>query len=267
MTLNSLYTIADEIAPKRISDEYCQKYGAYDNSGILVDTGAEISKALFSLDLSKAAVRKAVQEHADVIVTHHPAIYGKIDGICVDDLLGEKLIQCIKNGISVISMHLNLDAVQGGIDESLQEAVVIASKTDKTQNMQTMHNVNGGAYGRAYDIQPMALQTLCENLGKELQTKRAFFYGNANKTISRVASFCGAGVDGETLAFAKAQGVDVMISADYKHHFIAQALEMGVAVIVLTHYSAEAYGFEKYYEKVRRQTDILCIYHADEELF
>ena len=67
--------------------------------------------------------------------------------------------------------------------------------------------------------------------------------------------------------FAKAQGVDVMISADYKHHFIAQALEMGVAVIVLTHYSAEAYGFEKYYEKVRRQTDILCIYHADEELF
>ena len=110
------------------------------------------------------------------------------------------------------------------------------------------------------------MQTLCANLGQELQSKRAFFYGDAEKKITRVASFCGAGVDGETLAFAKAQGVDVIISADYKHHFITQALQLGMAVIVLTHYASEAYGFKKYYEKVRRQTEIVCTYHTDEEL-
>lgn len=267
MTVKELYKIADEIASKRISDEYCQKYGAYDNSGILVDTGLAVNKALFSLDLSQAAVKKAIEEKANVIITHHPAIYGKIDGICVEDPLGKKLIDCIKNGISVISMHLNLDAVKGGIDESLQEAVCIASHTKTTSTTEIMHSVAGGGYGRAYDINATPLQTLCDNLGKELQSKRAFFYGNADKKITRVASFCGAGVDGETLAFAKAQGVDVMISADYKHHFIAQALELGISVIVLTHYATETYGFEKYYEKIRQQTDIPCIYHADEELF
>ena len=52
MKLHDFYTLLNVVAPKALSDEYCAKYGAYDNSGILVDTGADVTKALFSLDLS-----------------------------------------------------------------------------------------------------------------------------------------------------------------------------------------------------------------------
>ena len=74
-----------------------------------------------------------------------------------------------------------------------------------------------------------------------------------------MASFCGAGVDEQTLAFAKAQGADVVISSDYKHHFIAQAIELGLSVIVLTHYASEQYGFKKYYENIRQKNG-RCVY-------
>ena len=44
MKLNEIYKIADELAPKRLSDEFCVKFNAYDNSGVLVDTGKDVHK-------------------------------------------------------------------------------------------------------------------------------------------------------------------------------------------------------------------------------
>ena len=82
MKLSEIYKIADGIAPKRLSDEYCRLYGAYDNSGVLVDTGDEIKGILFSLDLSNAAIAKAKEMGANLIITHHPAIFSKIGHIC-----------------------------------------------------------------------------------------------------------------------------------------------------------------------------------------
>ncbi len=267
MTTHELYAIANAIAPKSLSDEYCAKYGAYDNSGILLDTGEDIQKVVFSLDLTKGALEKAIEVGANAIVTHHPAIYGGIEEICKDkNPLGEKLIACIRGGISVISMHLNLDGVEGGIDESLQNAVLSATDTETAGDLCIMHPLTQGGYGRAYTVEKTPLQTLESRLSRTLKSSRILVYGDGEKPVRRVASFCGAGVDDETLAFAKAQGADVMISADYKHHFIVQALELGMRVIVLTHYSAEQYGFEKYYENIRRQVTATCIYHVDGQL-
>ena len=39
MKLTKIYEAVDEIAPFSLSREYCEKYGAYDNSGILIDCG------------------------------------------------------------------------------------------------------------------------------------------------------------------------------------------------------------------------------------
>ena len=98
MKSKEFYEWINKFAPKALSDEYCVSCGAYDNSGVLVDTGKDVKKILFSLDLSKAAVAKAVEIGADLIITHHPAIYGKIGRICANDPLGGKLISCIEKG-------------------------------------------------------------------------------------------------------------------------------------------------------------------------
>ena len=51
MKLNEIYALLDALAPKALSDEFCKTYGAYDNSGVLVDAGGEVDKALFSLTI------------------------------------------------------------------------------------------------------------------------------------------------------------------------------------------------------------------------
>ena len=59
MTLREVYERIDALYPKKISDDYVKTYGGHDNSGILLDPGREILGALFSLDLSLAAIGEA----------------------------------------------------------------------------------------------------------------------------------------------------------------------------------------------------------------
>ena len=267
MKLSEVYKIADALAPKSISDEFCATFGAYDNSGILVDCGEEIKGIVCTLDLSFAAIDKAIKIGANLIITHHPSMYGKINHArCdADDLTEQKLVKCIRNGISVISMHLNLDCAQGGIDESLAQGIA-RSAGGNLSSYTLMEKMETCGYGRVYDVQETKLDDLVKNMQEEFSSNRILYYGDAKKGILRAASFCGAGADEKAVAFAKRNGADVMISADFKHHVITMAVESGLAVIVMTHYASENYGFKKYYEKICQQVEIPCEYHTDENL-
>ena len=105
-----------------------------------------------------------------------------------------------------------------------------------------------------------------ENIKKEFHSERVLTYGDTNRRVKKVASFCGGGADEEAVAFAVANGADVIVSSDFKHHVITLALETGINVLALTHYASENYGFKKYYEKIRKQIEIPCGYHTDEGL-
>lgn len=261
-----LFRTLEKYAPIRLSEEFCSRFGAYDNSGVLVDTGKEITGVLFSLDLSNGAVERAIRLGANAVVTHHPAIYQKIGEINYQTPTGGKLIRCIENGVSVVSMHLNLDAAKGGTDESLAEAV--AARTGGYDLTAMMDEISDGeGYGRAYRLKnALTLAELYEGLKGELNAKNVLLLGDRNAKIERVASFCGGGADERALAFAKESGAQVLISADFKHHILAAALEGGMSVIAPTHYASEVYGFRKYYEKISREAACPCVFHVDEEL-
>ena len=268
MKLNDFYKIADELAPKALSDEYCKRWNAYDNSGVLVNTGDDINAAIFSLDLSQEVVDKAIAYNVKLIVTHHPAIYSGQRNVCADAFqpLGEKLIKCIKHGISVVSMHLNLDCAENGIDDCLKDGIVQASGAQETAETVVMHPLSVGGYGKAYSVKENTLEAFAKKVGEVFSTNRVLVYGDLQKPIRRVASFCGSGADEGAVEFAVANGADVIVSSDFKHHVLTLANEKHIAVLALTHYASEQYGFKKYYEKIRQLVSIPCLYHTDEEL-
>lgn len=262
MRLCDIYRKIETIAPKALSDEYCAKYGAYDNSGVLIETGDGINGVLFSLDLSLAAIEKAIAFGANLIVTHHPAIYGKIGDIRVSDPdpLDKKLVLCLKNGLSVISAHLDLDCAAGGIDESLADGL------GRLGEAELMHPLSAGGYGRVYDTAETTLGALVQRTKEELRANRVLVYGEEGKRVKRVASFCGGGADEEAVFFAKENGADAIVSSDFKHHIVTLAKETGLAAIALTHYASEQYGFEKFYQKICRGMEVPCALHADDDL-
>ena len=141
MKLTEVLCVLERVAPVALSDEFCRVYKLYDNSGIIIDCGADINGAVFSLDLSSKAISRAEELGYNLIITHHPAIYGGISRINC----GDPVAQCVKKGISVISMHLNFDAAPEGIDYHLMRGL-------GGETAELLAPIDGGGYGRAYTV-------------------------------------------------------------------------------------------------------------------
>lgn len=259
MQLNELLNLLECVGPLSISEEFCKKHDFYDNSGIIVDCGHEVNGVLFSLDLSLKAVEEAKKCGFNAIVTHHPAIYSKIGSVSVNDPHTSAVAECLKSGISVISMHLNFDAAPEGIDYHLMRG--LGGEAGKT-----LVKLSGGAYGRVYDVKRRKLREYVEFIAQNFNTKRVICYGDDEKIIGKAASFCGAGCDDQSIAFAQTEGADVFVSADIKHHQITDLLSRGISVIALTHYASENYGFNKIYQKIIEGLSVPAAYFCDDEL-
>lgn len=259
MTVEEVLTLLEErVAPVKLSDDFCAKFKMYDNSGVIINCGNKVTGALFSLDLSEAAVNRAVELDYNLIVTHHPAIYGGISRFdLTDNAQSRALANCLKNGISVISMHLNFDAAPQGIDYYLMQGL---GGTD----CKTLAQVEGGGYGRAYNVFPRTMPQLSQDIRKNFNTNRIIIHGGCDKKISKIASFCGAGLDDMAVAFAKSEKVGAVVSSDLSHHRISELVESGIVVIQLTHYCCEAYGFNKIYQNVKTGLQIPSSYFLDE---
>ena len=240
MQLKNVYDAADALAPFALSREYCDTYGMHDNSGILLDCGREVTGVLCALDLSERAVAEAKRAGANVIFTHHPAIFYPISSLAA----GDPLTVCAVAGISVISAHLNLDCAPGGIDEELMLGL-------GGSGARLMHRLSDGGYGRVYAVQEEPLSAFAERIRARFCTERIVMYGD--RPVSRVASFCGAGMDEHSVAFALAEGADTFVSSDGKHHHIAALAARGVNVVLLTHYAAEQYGFLRFAQNLKNK--------------
>lgn len=255
-----LKILESEVAPVALSDEMCKKYSMYDNSGIIINGELEANGALFSLDLSENAVNAAINLGFNLIVTHHPAIYGGISSLDLTKSPQARAIaDCLKNGITVISMHLNFDAAPRGIDYYLMRGL-------GGNDAEILAPLTAGGYGRVYDIVPKNFEEFAATVGKTFSSDRAIAYGAGDKTIGRVASFCGAGCDERAINFAQIKGADAFVSSDMKHHEIAALTAMGINVIVLTHYSSENYGFRKIYEDIKTKINVPAAYFCDDGL-
>ena len=230
MLLKNVYEQIDALAPFELSKEYCDTYKFYDNSGVILDCGGDVKGVLCSLDLSLRAVEEAKKAGANCIVTHHPAIYRPVSSL----KQGSAVLACAQAGISVISAHLNLDSAAGGIDEELMLGLGGISG-------RSMHVLTDGNYGKVFSVTEEPLAAFAARVKARFQTERVVVYGGRN--VGKVASFCGAGMDDETVAFALAEGADTFVSSDGKHHLIATLVENDVNVVLLTHYAAENYGF------------------------
>ena len=261
MKVEDIFALLEkEVAPVSLSDEFCAKHKMFDNSGIIINCGNEVAGALFTLDLTSKAVEKAKAQGFNLIVTHHPAIFG---GISRFDLTAnpqaQTLAECMKCGISVISMHLNFDAAPQGIDYFLSKG--LGGETAKLSAP-----LSNGGYGRVYSVAPTTFKDFVKKVKKEFSTERLIVYGEENKKVTRVASFCGAGCDDYNINFATMGGADVFVSADMKHHEILALTQRGMAVIILTHYASENYGFEKIYSKIKDGLKVKSGYFTDTTL-
>lgn len=254
MNIRQLYEAIDRIAPFELSRLYCSQSGMHDNSGLLLACPKPVTGVLFSLDLSGEAIAAAEKKGYNCIVTHHPAIFSPLYSLTEES--GGDVLSCAAKGIGIISAHLNLDVAEEGIDEQLMSALggTRASAYFDTVAEPKRLQKNGNYYGRVFTRPKAELVTFAEDVKETLGAGQVLVYGLG--PVQRVASFCGAGLSEDTLRFAKREGADTVVSSDPKHHLILLAAEMGLNLVLPSHYAAEYYGFSRFAEKVLTVTKI-----------
>ena len=88
----------------------------YDNAGLITgDAGWECSGIICSLDTTEDVVKEAVQKKCNLIVAHHPIIFGGLKKINGKNYVEKTVIAAIKNDIAVYAIHTNLDNVIDGV--------------------------------------------------------------------------------------------------------------------------------------------------------
>lgn len=240
LTLKDLFDILDEYAPIELSHK-CVEKGDYDNSGIIVGEHEKVQKVLFSLDLSEKSVKRAKRLGCDTIVTHHPAIYYPIKNLNETNV-ASPVLEAIREKKNVISMHLNLDVCDKGIDYYLAEALggYDADRLDKLTEKD--------GYGRIFNA-GVKLKEIADRIEKKLKTKKIVVYGKKEDAVLKIASFCGAGGGyAEKELFKGSLNADLVITSDMPHHIIKEFIEADKKVIIIPHYASENYGFNKFYE-------------------
>ena len=74
----------------------------WDNVGLLVgDFDNKIKKVLVTLEANESVVEEAIQKNIDLIITHHPFIFRKMNKINTKDLKGRLIHKLIKNDIAL----------------------------------------------------------------------------------------------------------------------------------------------------------------------
>lgn len=117
VTVQQILGLLQAVAPPALALDW-------DNVGLLVDAGTPVDSVLTTLDITPAVVREAVENDCQLIVSHHPAIFHPIKSLHADDVPA----LLMKNGISAICMHTNLDAAPGGVNDTLCDILGIAAR-------------------------------------------------------------------------------------------------------------------------------------------
>lgn len=225
MKCNEIIEILEQLSPKRFACEW-------DNVGLMAGSAdSDIHKILVALDCDDAAVEKAVSIGADLIVTHHPLIFGGLKHVTADDLTGRRIIRMIQNHISCYAMHTNFD-VKGGMAQLAADMIGI-------KNVEPLEIIcEGEGLGRIGTWEEiLTVGQWAERIKQVFGLPTVCVYGNLENEVSKVAISPGSGKD--YVSCSNQKGADLLITGDITHHVGIDAVAQNLAVIDAGHYGIE----------------------------
>lgn len=90
---------------------------SYDNAGLLVGQADwECTGVLCCLDVTEAVLAEAKSKNCNLIVAHHPVIFGGLKRITASSTTERLVAAAIKNDLAIYAIHTNLDNILDGVN-------------------------------------------------------------------------------------------------------------------------------------------------------
>lgn len=243
MKIREIYEFLDTFAPY---ETRC----SWDNSGLMTGTlEKDADSVLLCLDCTNDVIEQAVADHCRLIICHHPLIFHPVG--CVNE--NTPLYNAIKNDITVISAHTNLDMAAGGVNDVLCEKLDLKNVQHLFAEGVPVMRTGETEFDSAKDF----AQVCAEKLGNSVKL------ADSGKKVKKVAVCGGAG--GEYICDAFSAGCDTFVTGEAKHHEYLEAQRLGMNLLVAGHFSTEVPVLEALCDKLLNAFPKLAVCIASEK--
>ena len=228
-TVADILNFVETLAPRAMKMDW-------DNVGLLCGSKmTPVTKVLVALDPFEHVCEEAAQWGAELIVTHHPMIFRPLSNVTDETSIGRGLMTLIRNGISAVNAHTNLDQAPGGVNDELARKLALV-------NVQVLNPAGttdaGESWGllRAGEVPEQPLDAFLNRV-KTLLGCEGLRYVNGGKPVHKVCVGGGSCADG--MMEAVEAGCDTFVTADVKYNQFWDAHDLGLNLIDAGHFYTE----------------------------
>jgi len=237
--LQSLISYLETLFPLKLAE-------TWDNAGLLLgDAQQTVRNILTCLTVTPEVVAEAIEEHIDVIVSHHPFPFHAVKRITTETPAGNMLWDLIGAKIAVYSPHTAHDNAETGINQQLAEMLKLTQIEPLT--------LTAGRIGLL--PQPVLLTELVEKVRQMLCLPHLQYIESGKTPVSKIAIGCGAA--GEFLEQAAAKSADVLLLGEARFHTYLDARALGISLILTGHYASERFAMDRLADRIADQFSAL----------
>ena len=249
LRIHEIVSAFEAVAPLTLQE-------SYDNSGLIVgQMGAQVSKALLCLDSTEAVVDEAIAKGCDLIIAHHPIVFGGLKRFTGGDYVQRALIKAIRNNIAIYACHTNLDNVlRGGVNERIAQQLGFEAERvlrPVAADFGSFVGIGGlddsdvfrtAGAGVLCNLQkPMNVLDFLQHLKAKMGVEVVKYTKCDVEMVSKVAICGGAG--SFLIGDALRAGADAFITSDVKYHEFFDA-EGKMLLCDIGHYESEKYTID-----------------------
>ncbi|MEL7497210.1 MAG: Nif3-like dinuclear metal center hexameric protein [Planctomycetota bacterium] len=240
LTIQQVTQFLEQFAPTRLAEDW-------DNVGLLVGDRQGQAKAVMTcLTVTPETVEEAIEQNADLIVSHHPLPFRPLKRITTDQVPSKLLWDLVRAEISVYSPHTGFDSACQGINQSLGHRLGLNNLKPILPIPDDPQQLGSGRLGVTSETTELAGFVATIKHQFDLPTLQVV--GTDQQTVHRVAIACGSG--GSFLTAAIESGCDTFVTGETTFHTALEAKANGLALVLLGHYQSERFAVEMLAEEL-----------------
>jgi dinuclear metal center YbgI/SA1388 family protein len=254
-SLDDVCAFLERFAPARLAEEW-------DNVGLLVgDRQRTVRRLMTCLTITPASAKEAIEQEADLIVTHHPLPFRPLKRITTDTVTGRLLLELISANVAIHSPHTAFDSAAAGINQQLAEGLALQNVAPLQPRPGDVDALGSGRFGSL--AAPLPLSEVAGRVRTFLKINGLHQVGADDQRIHSVALACGSA--GDFLDAARRAGCQLLVTGETSFHTCLEAEANGMALLLPGHYASERFGVENLATLLAKTFDSVLVWASQRE--
>jgi len=132
MKISDIISFLESLAPPSLQEHY-------DNAGLIIgNANSDCRGILCSLDATEEVINEAIARGCNLVVAHHPIVFGGIKKLNGKNYVERSVITAIKNDIGIFAIHTNLDNVINGVNGKIAAVIGLVNTSILLQKENTL---------------------------------------------------------------------------------------------------------------------------------